>query len=127
MSDQNTNTNTTDQGTAPTNTTPAAQATDATPAKLYATRAEAEAAKPADAPKSVKVFEVSQNGVAQGFMLGRGYDPALAALARRDGYTVSLGGKTAPVTKEAVAAKLATFTDDELAAVGLSRRKTKGK
>ena len=59
-----------------------------------------------------------------GFMLGRGYDPCLAALARRDGYSVSSGH--APVTKEAVAAKLATFTDDELAAMGLSRKSAKG-
>jgi len=34
---------------------------------------------------------------------------------------------TAPVTKEAVAAKLATFSDEELAAMGLSRKKTRGK
>jgi hypothetical protein len=59
-------------------------------------------------------------------MLGRGYDPCLAALARRDGYTVSTGSKTAPVTKEAVAAKLAEFTDEDLAALGLSRKPHRG-
>jgi hypothetical protein len=95
-----------------------------TTAKLYATRDEALAAKPADAPKSLKVFEVAKAGAVVGFMLGRGYDPCLAALARKDGYTVSLG-KSAPVTKEAVAAKLAEFTDDELAAMGLSRKPQK--
>src|SRR5436305_10513072 len=113
MSDQNTTT--TDQATVDT------QASEATPCVLYATRSEAEAAKPTDAPKSLKVFEVSKAGAAVGFMLGRGYDPCLAALARKDGYTVSLGN-SAPVTKEAVAAKLAEFTDDELAAMGLSRK-----
>jgi hypothetical protein len=38
---------------------------------------------------------------------------------------VSLG-TSAVVPKEAVAAKLATFTDDELAALGLSRKPAKG-
>jgi hypothetical protein len=118
---------------ADTNTTAADQdtqvqangATADTPAKLYATRSEAEANKLADAPKSLKVFEVAKAGATLGFMLGRGYDPCLAALARKDGYTVSLGN-SAPVTKEAVAAKLNEFTDDELAAMGLSRKPAKG-
>src|ERR1700719_986857 len=111
MSDQNTTT--TDQGTVP--------ATEATPVKVYTTRQECETAKPSDAPKSLKVFEVAKAGTVVGFMLGRGYDPCLAALARKDGYTVSLG-HSAPVTKEVVAAKLATFSDDELAAMGLARK-----
>src|SRR5260370_10030347 len=107
------------------NTAPAAQATDATPVKLYTSKADAEAARPADAPKSLKPFEVTKNGTAVGWVLARGYDHGLATVARIDGYTVSLGGKTAPVTKEAGAAQLATFTDDELAAMGLSRKKGK--
>jgi hypothetical protein len=41
------------------------------------------------------------------------------------GNTTSLGNSAA-VTKEAVAAKLSTFTDDELAAMGLSRKPAKG-
>jgi hypothetical protein len=118
MSDENMTT--TD---APDNIAPAAS--EATPCVLYATRDEALAAKPSDGPKSLKVFEVSKGGATVGFMLGRGYDPCLAALARRDGYTVSLGN-SAPVTKEAVAAKLAEFTDAELAAMGLSRKPQKG-
>jgi hypothetical protein len=116
MSEQNTTT--TDQATVETN----GEAT--VPCKMYATRSEAEANKPTDAPKSLKVFEVSKDGGVLGFMLGRGYDPCLAALARKDGYAVSLGS-SAPVTKEAVAAKLPEFTDDELAAMGLSRKKAK--
>src|SRR5436853_6645870 len=95
---------------------------EATVAKLYATRTEAEAAKPADAPKSLKPFEVLQNGTSKGWVLARGYDNALSIIARLDGYTVSTGSSPV-VTREAVAAKLATFTDDELAAMGLSRRK----
>jgi hypothetical protein len=94
-------------------------------AKLYASKAEAEAAKPADAAKSVKPFEASKGGTVVGWVLGRGYDHALSVLARIDGYTVS-AGNSAPVTKEAVAAKLAEFSDDELAAMGLSRKLAKG-
>jgi hypothetical protein len=94
--------------------------------KLYATKAEAEAAKPADAPKSLKPFEVFKAGVSVGWVLARGYDHGLATLARIDGYSLSTGKATAPVTKEAVAAKLASFTDEELAAMGLSRKPAKG-
>jgi hypothetical protein len=102
------------------------QATDSTPVKVYASRAEAEAAKPADAPKGMRPFEVSKAGTVVGWINGRGYDHCLAQLARLDGYSVSLGGRTAPVTKETVAAKLAEFSDDELAALGLSRKPQKG-
>ena len=94
--------------------------------KLYATRSEAEANKPADAPKSLKVFEVSKAGATVGYLWARGYDHGLACAARLDGYSVSLGN-SAPVTKEAVAAKLAQFSDEELAALGLSRKSQKGK
>jgi hypothetical protein len=93
-----------------------------TPCVLHPTRSEAEAAKPSDAPKSPKVFEVRKDGAVLGFMLGRGYDPCLAALARKDGYAVSLG-TTPAVTKEAVASKLAEFSDDEL---GLTRKPQRG-
>ncbi len=116
MSDQNTTT--TDQTTVETNS-------EAT-AKLYATKVEAEANKPADAPKSLRVYEVAKAGATVGFIWARGYDNALACVARLEGFTVSLGNKTAPVTKDAVAAKLAEFTDDELAAMGLSRKPAKG-
>jgi hypothetical protein len=97
-------------------------ATADTPAKLYATKAEAEAAKPSDAPKSLKPMEVSKAGTVVGWVLGRGYDHALAQTARINGYTVSTGN-TPPVTKEAVAARLSEFSDDELAAMGLTRKK----
>jgi hypothetical protein len=54
-----------------------------------------------------------------------GYDNSLSIAARIDGYTATTG-QTAPVTKEAVAAKLAAFSDEELAALGLSRKPQKG-
>jgi hypothetical protein len=95
-------------------------------AKLYATRAECEAAKPADAAKSAKPFEVLHSGTSKGWVPARGYDNALSIVARIDGYTVSTGN-TAAVTKEAVAAKLSEFTDDELAVMGLTRKPRKGK
>jgi hypothetical protein len=87
MSDQNTTAN--GQATD--------QARDAAPAKLYATKAECEAAKPADAPKSLRVYEVAKSDTVVGFLLGRGYDSCLAALARKEGYTVSVGGRTAEI------------------------------
>src|SRR4051812_20461556 len=111
MSDQNTNTQ--------------AVTANSEAAKLYATRDEAEANKPADATKNHKVFEVSKAGAAVGFLWARGYDNALALTARIDGYSASLGSG-APVTKEAVAAKLTSFSDDDLAALGLSRKPAKG-
>src|SRR4051794_15055796 len=111
-------TNKTDQGT--TSTDQATVATEAAP-RLYASKAEAESNKPADAPKSLKPFEVSKAGAVVGWVLARGYDNALSIVARLDGYSVSTG-TSAVVTKEVVAAKLAEFTDDELAAMGLSRK-----
>ncbi len=115
MSDQNTNAGPgQDQGSAD----------DMSPAKLYPTRAECEAAKPADATKNYRVFEVLLNGTSKGWLWARGYDNALARAARADGYTVSIGKATAPITEEAVAVELATFTDDELAAMGLARKPT---
>ena len=90
------------------------EANEATVTKLYATRTECEANKPADAPKSLKVFAVSKSGAAVGFMWGRGYADTLADIARRDGYTVSLGNSK-PVTKEAVAGALAAMTDADRA------------
>jgi hypothetical protein len=72
-------------------------------------------------------LRVSKAGAVVGWVNGRGYDHCLAQLARIDGYTVWLGAQFAKIaaTKEAVAAKLATFTDVELAAVRLSRKNGK--
>jgi hypothetical protein len=65
--------------------------------------------------------------VSKGWVLGRGYDHALACCAKLEGYSVSTGKPAAPVTKEAVAAKLGEFSDEDLAALGLSRKKGKAK
>jgi hypothetical protein len=118
MSDQNTTTS--GQGTAEAN------GDETTPVKVYATKAECEAAKSADAPKGLKPMEVRKGGAVLGWINARGYDHGLAIVARIDGYSLSTGKAMAPMTKEAVAAKLATFTDDELAAMGLARKPQKG-
>ena len=119
------NTNTQDQGTQPQGQDTGTNG-DTTPAKVYTTKAEAEAAKPADAPKSLKPFEVFKAGVSVGWVLARGYDHGLSIIARTEGFAVSTGVKAASVTKEAVAAKLAEFTDDELKALGLTRKPQRG-
>jgi hypothetical protein len=93
----------------------------ATVAKLYASKADAEAARPADASKALRPFEVSKAGAVVGWINARGYDHALATVARIDGYTVSTGN-TPAVTKEAAAAKVLSLSDAELAALGLSRK-----
>jgi len=108
MSDQNTSTTAADQATE-------RQATETEVAKLYATRAEVEANKLADAPKSLKVFAASKNGTAIGYLWGRGYADTLAALARKDGYAVSLGTSKL-LTKESLTAALEAMSADERAA-----------
>src|SRR5262245_7437969 len=112
----------TDQGTVQATDQAAVPTGEAAPAKLYPTRADAEANKPAEGKK--RLFEISKNGTAVGWLWANGYDNALAAAAKVDGYSVSTGNN-APVTKEAVASKLAEFSDAELAVLGLSRKKGK--
>jgi hypothetical protein len=107
------------------NTTTDGQAVETsveTTAKLYPTKADAEAAKPSDAPKSLKPMEVSKNGTVVGWVLCRGYDHGLSIAARLDGYTISTGVKQVPVTKEAAAAKVLEMSDDEFKALVAARR-----
>ncbi len=95
---------------------------DTTPARLYSARADAEAARPTDASKALRPFEVLHNGTSKGWVLARGHGNAIEQVARLDGYSASTGKPAAVVTKEAVAAKLAAFSDAELAALGLARK-----
>jgi hypothetical protein len=88
---------------------------------LFSTKAEAEAAKPAKAPKGMRPFECSKGGVVLGWINARGYDHALSMLAKREGFTVSTGTPKAAITVEAAAAKLASLDDATLAVLGLSR------
>src|SRR5437016_9435036 len=105
------------ENTAPETQAPAVSR-DELPRKLFATRDEALAAVPANPPKNTRAFEVTVKGEVKGWILAIGYDPAISRAAQLDGYSAS-AGKTAPVTKEAVAAKLAEFSDDDLKALGL--------
>jgi hypothetical protein len=50
---------------------------------------------------------------------GDGYDSSLAAVARADGYVVSLA--TAEASEDAVKAALAGLSDEQLQALGLQR------
>ena len=118
------NTNTQDQGTQGQDQDQGS-AGDDTLRKLYATKAEAEADKPAKATKHSKVYEVAKGGTVLGYLWAQGYADCAQWAARSEGYKFSLG-KTKEVTKEAVPAKLAQFTDDELAAMGLARKPQKG-
>ena len=93
-----------------------------TDAKLHATRADAEANKPIEGKK--RLLAVAKDGTTR-WVWANGYDHAIAIVAKADGYAASTGS-TAPVTKEAVASKLAEFTDDGLAAMGLSRKPQRG-
>src|SRR5262249_2258135 len=122
------NTNTQDQNTN-TQEAPEVQATEAADEqrKLYATREDAEKEKPAKAGKNAKVYTGTKGGTVVGDIWANGYGDCNTWTARTEGYSFSTG-TTAPITREAVAAKLATFTDAELAAMGLSRsKKGKGK
>lgn len=90
------------------------QATDDTPRKLYATRADAEADKPAKATKHSKVYEVAKGGAVQGFIWANGYADCGQWAARREGYAFSTG-KTKEVTKDEVANFLAGMSDADRA------------
>src|SRR5262249_39277862 len=93
---------------------------------FYSTREEAEPNRPASAKSdSWKVFEVTRPDGTSVFLWAFTGINAVNAVARADGYAAVSGRKTA-VTKETVAAKLASFTDEELAALGLSRKPAKG-
>jgi hypothetical protein len=88
--------------------------------KLYATRSEAEANKPADATKNSKVYEVSKGGTVLGYFWAQGYADCAQWASRAEGFRFSLG-KAKEVTVEAAAANLAALDDAALAALGLSR------
>jgi hypothetical protein len=84
-------------------------------------------AKDGEESKS-RLYEVrSPLGEAAGYVWARSYDAAIATAARTAGFTASIaepkGG--APLTKERAAAKLAELSDEELAELGLSRKRRK--
>jgi hypothetical protein len=105
--DQNTN----DQGTQQQGQEQGSANSDCT--ALFSTKAEAEAAKPAKAPKGMRPFECSKGGVVLGWINARGYDHALSMLAKREGFTVSTGAPKTPVSKEQAVVKVLEMSDEE--------------
>ena len=88
----------------------------------------------ADQAKTVKppsdkfrVYRVTAPSGGEVFTWAWTGEGAVANAARADGYKAAAADPKGggPVTKEKVAAKLAEFSDEELAAMGLSRKKAK--
>jgi hypothetical protein len=75
----------------------------------------------------MRVDEVLKDGTGRRFSWGGGVNDAIIQAARVDGYTARMAEPKSgrPITKKRVAARLAEFSDEELAAMGLSRRKGK--
>jgi hypothetical protein len=93
--------------------------------QVYATLDECKAVKPPS--EKFKVFAVTGPDNKVRWTWGWTVAEALQNAARADGYTAGLaepkGG--GPLTVERAAAKLAGLSDEELAALGLSRKKGK--
>ena len=91
--------------------------------ELFPTLDAAQAVKPEGGKQ--RVFEVFKGAASLGFTWGSNVNDAIVTAARTEGFAAKAAGGKAPVTKERVAEKLAEFTDEELAAMGLSRKKPK--
>jgi hypothetical protein len=89
--------------------------TTANAKKLLATREEANAAKPANTPKRVKLFEVIQHGKSVGFVWTDGHAGAIVVAAREAGYVATLADKKGGgfFTREMLAGRLAALIDEE--------------
>jgi hypothetical protein len=72
-----------------------------------------------------KPFAVTDPAGETRYVYARDYNGAIATVARADGWTARTAEPkgTGPLTKERVAAKLAELSDEELAALGLTRKK----
>lgn len=117
MSDQNTN------GATISGTTTNAQEQQVEQVKFYATREECEPNRPESAKSDAwKVYAVTRPNGETVYLWAFTGIQAVNDVARLDGYTASAAAKRAPVSKADVVAKLRMFTDEELAAMGLSRR-----
>jgi hypothetical protein len=113
-------------GIEPTSTStpsPEANGKERTPKKLYPSLAEAQAVKP-DSDKQ-RLYQVLKDGKSLGFAWANGVNDAVVVGAKAAGFSAGVAEPKAAVTKEAVLAKLGELTDEELAAMGLSRKKGK--
>jgi hypothetical protein len=86
-----------------------------------------EDAKGVKAPSdNFRVFTVTDEDGKQVYAWGQSGDNAIAVAARAAGWKAEVAEpKGNALTKDRVAAKLAEFTDEELAAMGLTRKKVK--
>jgi hypothetical protein len=90
----------------------------------FATLADAKQIKPPS--DRFRVFLVTDDDGKQVYSWGQNGDLAIATAARTTGWTAEVADKGAGViTKDRVAAKLAEFSDAELAELGLKRAKGK--
>ena len=92
---------------------------------LYPTLAEATVVKPNGHKQ--RVFEVLKDGTSQGYIWADSCYEALISWARLDCYGARVAEPKvgALSTKDRGAAKLAELTDDELASMGLARKKVR--
>ncbi len=127
--------NVTNATTTPTSTTPAPEASAssngldgterAAHKRLYSTLADAQEAKP-EGEHKMRVFQVFIHAKPIGYTWGTGVYDALINAAKFVGYAAKVAEpKGREVTKEAVASKLVEFTDEQLAELGLTRKKQK--
>jgi hypothetical protein len=92
--------------------------------RVFATLDEAKAS-PAPSPK-FKLYAVSDNKGATRYSWAFTAGNAVSNVARLDGYKAGIAEpKGQALTKERVAAKLAEFSDEELSAMGLSRKRSR--
>jgi hypothetical protein len=89
----------------------------------FATRQEAHAVTPPS--DKFRLFTVTDPTGTEVHTWAQSVDMAITNAARADGYTARVAEPKSggPITKERVASRLAEFTDEELAAMGLSRKK----
>jgi hypothetical protein len=74
-----------------------------------------------------RVFAVTDHTGKEVYTWAQSVDMAITNAARTDGYAARVADPKGggPLTKERVVAKLADFTDEELAEMGLARKKAK--
>jgi hypothetical protein len=93
---------------------------------VFPTLEDAQAVKP-ESETRLRVFEVLKDGTSLGFAWGGQVNEAIIEAARRDGYTARVAEPmgTGLLTKDRVGARLVDFSDEELAAMGLARKKAR--
>lgn len=91
---------------------------------LFPTLEEAQGT-PAPEGTKLRIYQIFQDGVSLGFTWGSSPEVAIAGAARIKGFTASVAEPKAAVTKDLIASRLASFSDEELAALGLSRKTEK--